>query len=155
MPYRPGITPRALNGEVEVSAEPTSQHSQSQPQKITDVQTLPNLNERVKTIYSSLPPRATLLIFTGHNDPRTMAEPKFEARYRAQSCQGRSTGGFGSVGGYFSGGVLLGVGQENTQAMVKDPETGEEVKWTGEDVRKLEEETEKAKMGLMFLCIKK
>ena len=157
-----------MNGEGEVTAEPVSQPSQSQHQRITDEQKLlSNLNERLKTIYSALPARAALLIFTGHGDPRAMAElnrrrVKFEAGFRAQNTQGQRFGGpgFGAVGNFLSGGVLLGPGPQaagmgQESGKVKDTEIGEEVKWTSENARKLEEETERAKKGLMFLCMKK
>jgi RNA exonuclease 1 len=120
---------------------------------------LQNLHERLQTIYASLPARAALVIFTGHDDPRAMAElnrrrAKFETGFRATHGIVNTNSSFGAVGGYLSGGILLGPNMENGDK-VRDPETGGELRWTGVDARKLEEETEKAKRGLMFLCIKK
>jgi RNA exonuclease 1 len=128
---------------------------------MTDATTLlQNLNERLQAIYKSLPSRSALIIFTGHDDPRAMAElnrrrVEFEAGFKAIQGNGNGNSGFGSVGGYLGGGVLLGKGGVEDNSKVRDPETGEEVRWTGVDARKLEEEVEKAKRGLMFLCIKK
>ena len=123
-----------------------------------------NLNNHLQQIYTSLPLNSALLIFTGHDDPRQMAElnrrrNKFETEYRASQSQysfaataSVFSSGFGAVG-QFQQAIVSGNGIEGNK--VRDPETGEEICWTAVDARKLEEETEKAKRGLMFLCIKK
>lgn len=59
---------------------------------------------------------------------------------------------FGGIGGFVNTLVQPAGGEASK---VRDPETGEEIRWTTEDARKLEEEVEKAKKGLMFICIKK
>jgi hypothetical protein len=188
-----GITPKTLSNEPDSPekqlATPILSAEQPQPQpqpptKETDIPTLlTSLNARLQAIYSALPARAALFIFTGHDDPRAMAElnkrrAKFEASYRVSqlgvsasatissstTVNSRSkskSNGFGAVGSYLTSGVFFGATSPSGGAdgggssKILDPETGEEVKWTSEDARKLEEVTEKAKRGLMFLCIKK
>lgn len=108
---------------------------------------------------------------TGHGDPRVMAEMgrrrgKFEAAYRSRSGGSQVGGGGGVVSGvakYLNGsGGLSGGGGDGTvgggsvnDGKLRDPETGEELRWTSEDVRKLEDEVERTKRGLMFVCVKK
>ena len=83
------------------------------------------LNTRLHRLYNNLPPRAGLVIFTGHSDPRRMAA--LNARKSA-----------------FEQAIRSG----------KKPEELGDVRWTNTDARALEEEVAKAKRGLLFLGIK-
>ncbi|KAI0669119.1 hypothetical protein C8Q78DRAFT_1146802 [Trametes maxima] len=87
---------------------------------------LSTLNGQLRQLYAALPPRTALVIFTGHSDPRRMAE--LNARKVA-----------------FEGALRMGKSAE---------EIGKEGRWTSADGRELEEEVEKAKRGLLFLGIK-
>ena len=98
------------------------------PTSVTDAEldeVLGVLDTRLCSLYAALPPRTALVIFTGHSDPRRMAE--LNARKTAFETAIRSG---------------------------KKPEELEDVRWTGADARALEEEVEKAKRGLLFLSIK-
>ncbi|KAH9930557.1 ribonuclease H-like protein [Amylocystis lapponica] len=84
------------------------------------------LNLQLTQLYAALPARTALVLFTGHSDPRRMAElnarkSTFESALR--------------------------------QAKNLD-ELGVDGRWTSADGRALEEEVEKAKRGLLFLGIK-
>ncbi|KAF9808174.1 hypothetical protein IEO21_07960 [Rhodonia placenta] len=84
------------------------------------------LDGHLKELYAALPPRTALMIFTGHSDPRRMAELNArKATFENALRQGKS---------------LEDVGKEQW--------------WTSADGRTLEEEVEKAKRGLLFLGIK-
>ncbi|EIN06988.1 ribonuclease H [Punctularia strigosozonata HHB-11173 SS5] len=96
-------------------------------------QSLPNLpdvlsalNTRLKTLYEALPPRTALVIFTGHDDPRKMAA-------------------LNSRRGAFEEALRAGVAVDDLV---------EEKKWTAADGRELEAEVERARRGLLFLCVK-
>ena len=84
------------------------------------------LDARLRELYAALPARTALVIFTGHADPRRMAE--LNARKAA-----------------FENALKAGRGVE---------ELGPEARWTSADGRELEEEVEKAKRGLLFLGVK-
>ena len=86
---------------------------------------LSTLDTRLHNLYQALPARTALVIFTGHSDPRRMAE--LNARKAA-----------------FEQAIRSG----------KNSEDMGDVRWTGMDARALEEEVEKAKRGLLFLGIK-
>ncbi|KDQ58996.1 hypothetical protein JAAARDRAFT_56989 [Jaapia argillacea MUCL 33604] len=87
---------------------------------------LSRLDTQLTTLYQSLPPRTAFVIFTGHSDPRAMAA----LNTRKNTFEGALRGGK----------TLDEVGKENW--------------WTNQDARGLEEEVEKAKRGLLFLCVK-
>ncbi|KAG6840115.1 hypothetical protein C0991_008905 [Blastosporella zonata] len=84
------------------------------------------LNAQLKTLHASLPPRTALVIFTGHSDPRRMAQ-----------LNARKT--------LFENAVRSGKTSE---------EMGPDVRWTTSDGRDLEGAVELAKRGLLFLGIK-
>ncbi|EKM52741.1 uncharacterized protein PHACADRAFT_261348 [Phanerochaete carnosa HHB-10118-sp] len=86
---------------------------------------LATLDSQLKELYDSLPSRTAVIIFTGHSDPRHMAE--LNARKSAFETAIRSG---------------------------KNPEELGDIKWTSADGRALEEEVGKAKRGLLFLGIK-
>jgi RNA exonuclease 1 len=103
------------------------------PSKEALASTLQELNAHLSKIYSNLPPRTALIIFTGHSDPRRMAalnarKSQFESALRA--------------GG--------GAGSDNKSA----EESVKDVKWTSQDGRDLEEAVELARRGLAFLGVK-
>ncbi|XP_006457267.1 hypothetical protein AGABI2DRAFT_79294, partial [Agaricus bisporus var. bisporus H97] len=87
-------------------------------------ETLKTLNTQLITIHANLPPRAALVIFTGHSDPRKMSalntrKAQFETAIRSG----------------------------------KAPESLD-VRWTAADGRDLEEAVELARRGLLFMGIK-
>jgi RNA exonuclease 1 len=84
------------------------------------------LDGRLEQVWNALPARAALVLFTGHADPRPMA-----------ALGARKTA--------FEQAVRHGVSPEEIVA---------EMRWTAQDGRLLEEEVEKAKRGLLFLCVK-
>ena len=87
---------------------------------------LSTLSTQLQRLYDSFPARTALIIFTGHSDPRRMAE--LNARKSA-----------------FEAAVRLGKNVE---------ELGTEARWTSADGRELEEEVVKARRGLLFLGVK-
>ncbi|KAJ3558462.1 hypothetical protein NM688_g908 [Phlebia brevispora] len=89
---------------------------------ITEV--LSSLDTRLHKLYEAVPARTALVIFTGHSDPRRMAE--LNSRKSA-----------------FEQAIRSGSNPENL-----------DVRWTNADARALEEEVEMAKRGLLFLGIK-
>ncbi|CCM00542.1 uncharacterized protein FIBRA_02576 [Fibroporia radiculosa] len=94
------------------------------PADVTEA--LVTLDTQLKLLYAALPPRTALIIFTGHSDPRRMAE--LNARKTA-----------------FEGALRQGKTLE---------ELPKEQWWTNADGRTLEEEVERAKRGLLFLGVK-
>ncbi|KAI0632619.1 hypothetical protein C8Q77DRAFT_1118626 [Trametes polyzona] len=88
--------------------------------------TLEALDAQLRRLYAALPARTALVLFTGHADPRRMAE--LNARKAA-----------------FEGALRMGKNVE---------ELGSDCRWTTADGRELEEEVEKAKRGLLFLGVK-
>ena len=84
------------------------------------------LNAHLVMLYTSLPARTAVVIFTGHSDPRRMAS--LNARKVA-----------------FESAIKSGK---------KAEEMDRSTWWTASDGRALEEEVEKAKRGLLFLGIK-
>jgi len=86
------------------------------------------LNEQLTRLYAALPPRTAFIIFTGHSDPRAMAE-------------------LNSRKAVFEGALREG-------RTVSAEEMGVESKWTNVDARRLEEEVERARRGLLFLAVK-
>ncbi|KZS92153.1 hypothetical protein SISNIDRAFT_467013 [Sistotremastrum niveocremeum HHB9708] len=136
-------------------------------------------NAHLQKIYAALPSRTALILFTGHSDPRAMSElnarrGKFEREMRFGSLsnsnsQSRPNGNSEDGGG--AGGRKVyekdgGIGESRrplksspsklkAQNLNVDGGNGEEsVRWTSEDGRKLEEETMKARKGLLFLALK-
>ncbi|KAJ3996078.1 ribonuclease H [Lentinula boryana] len=80
----------------------------------------------LQTIHSSLPSRTALLIFTGHSDPRRMSElSKRKAAFEAAIRKGTPT-----------------------------DQLSEGERWSGADMRELEDAVEVAKRGLLFLGVK-
>ncbi|GJE92989.1 ribonuclease H-like protein [Phanerochaete sordida] len=86
---------------------------------------LATLDAQLKALYDALPARTAVVIFTGHADPRRMAE--LNARKSA-----------------FETAIRAGRAAE---------ELGE-LRWTSADGRELEEEVAKAKRGLLFVGVK-
>ncbi len=84
------------------------------------------LNGRLATLHALLPSRTALLIFTGHSDPRKMA-----------NLQARKT--------TFENALRAGKKAEDIDRMTW---------WTAADGRTLEEEVETARRGLLLLCLK-
>ncbi|KAG6896567.1 hypothetical protein C0992_007419 [Termitomyces sp. T32_za158] len=84
------------------------------------------INAQLKTVHAALPPRTALVIFTGHSDPRRMAQ--LSARKMSF---------------------------DNALRNGKTPEEmGPDLRWTSSDMRDLEGAVELAKRGLLFLGIK-
>ncbi|KAG6904902.1 hypothetical protein DXG01_006387 [Tephrocybe rancida] len=83
------------------------------------------LNTQLKTLHASLPPRTALVIFTGHSDPRRMAQLNAKK-------------------------ALF----DNALRNGKTDDLSPDVRWTMSDGRELEGAVELAKRGLLFLGIK-
>ncbi|KAJ7606820.1 ribonuclease H [Roridomyces roridus] len=86
---------------------------------------LATLDQQLKTLYASLPPRTALVIFTGHSDPRKMT--LLNARKTA-----------------FESAIRSGTLPEDLAA---------ELRWSASDGRDLEEAVALAKRGLLFLGV--
>ena len=86
---------------------------------------LAKLDKHLSTLHTALPPRSALVVFTGHGDPRRMSQ--LQARKSAFENAIR--------GGGLKEGLPAGV------------------TWTMADGRELEEAVERAKRGLLFLCL--
>ncbi|TCD64934.1 hypothetical protein EIP91_003431 [Steccherinum ochraceum] len=108
----------------EVVQDPSSNTSNTSEPDIAA--SLSALNAHLQRLYAALPARTALLIFTGHSDPRRMAE--LNARKNA-----------------FETAIRTG---KNLEDLPK------EAWWTSANGRELEEEVVKAKRGLLFLGIK-
>ncbi|KAJ7282559.1 ribonuclease H [Mycena rebaudengoi] len=93
------------------------------PEVLTEV--IASLDQRLKTLYATLPPRTALVVFTGHSDPRRMA--LLNARKTA-----------------FESAIRSGLPTE---------ELGPDKRWTASDGRDLEEAVAMAKRGLLFLGV--
>ncbi|KAJ6456397.1 ribonuclease H [Mycena sanguinolenta] len=83
------------------------------------------LDQHLKTLYSNLPPRTALVVFSGHSDPRRMA--LLNARKSA-----------------FETAIRSGLPAE---------ELTSDLRWTASDGRDLEEAVALAKRGLLFLGV--
>ncbi|KAI0691614.1 hypothetical protein C8Q76DRAFT_255245 [Earliella scabrosa] len=119
------ITPKATGDPaLDTPSASTTATSTSVPQDLSLV--LSTLDAQLQQLYAALPARTALVIFTGHSDPRRMAE--LNARKAA-----------------FEGALKMGR---------KAEELGPESRWTSADGRELDEEVEKAKRGLLFLGVK-
>jgi RNA exonuclease 1 len=115
----PGITPKPSPDEPEPP--------QPSPATDADIQgALSALDGRLARIWQALPARTTLVLFTGHADPRPMST-------------------LGTRKAAFEQAVRHGVAPEEMVAGMR---------WTAQDGRLLEEEVEKTKRGLLFLCVK-
>ncbi|KAF9526559.1 ribonuclease H [Crepidotus variabilis] len=89
---------------------------------------LKDLNRHLTALHASLPPRTAFLIFTGHSDPRKMAQLNArKSRWETALKSGKS---------------------------VEEVVNVEGVRWTTADTRELEEQVELARRGLVFLGIK-
>jgi RNA exonuclease 1 len=84
------------------------------------------LDANLAAVHAALPSRTALVVFTGHSDPRAMAA-------------------LGARKAAFEQAVRLGIPPHDIVA---------EQRWTAADGRALEEEVERAKRGLLFLCVK-
>ena len=117
------ITPKAGDAPLEPSAQ-----AKVATKKGAEVllETMAALDGQLRALYAALPARTALVIFSGHADPRRMAE--LNARKAA-----------------FENALRAGKGGEEVEM---------EAKWTSADGRELEEEVEKAKRGLLFLGVK-
>lgn len=116
-PHHTGITSRS-GGD-----EPPAPSGTSAP-SVDEV--LATLNAQLQKLYDELPSRTALIVFSGHSDPRRMAE--LNARKSA-----------------FETAIRSGKNLEELDASSR---------WTSADGRDLEEEVEKAKRGLLFLGVK-
>lgn len=116
----PGITNKS-SGDAPIDPIPPT------PAATADLSVvLSTLNTHLQQLYDALPPRTGLVIFTGHSDPRRMAELNArKALFETAIRSGK-----------------------------KPEELGSEARWTSADGRALEEEVEKAKRGLLFLGVK-
>ncbi len=124
-----GITPKATGDPSLDAAAPAPAPTLSTPSTDPDLSTvLVTLDTHLRQLYAALPARTALVIFTGHSDPRRMAE--LNARKTA-----------------FEGALKMGKSVEEIASS-----TG--TRWTSADGRELEEEVEKAKRGLLFLGVK-
>ena len=117
----PGITNRSGGDIVAIPVSPTSPSEASTD--ASDV--LAALDARLHKLYAAVPPRTALVIFTGHSDPRRMAD--LNVRKSAF---------------------------ENAIRSGKNSDDVGDIRWTNADARLLEEEVERAKRGLLFLGIK-
>ena len=106
------------------SVSPSAIPTTKPPSDIPSI--LRTLDTQLRTLYTVLPPRTALVLFTGHGDPRRMVE--LNARKTA-----------------FESMLRMGKNAE---------EIGKENRWTMADGRELEAEVEKAKRGLLFLSVK-
>ncbi|PFH47268.1 hypothetical protein AMATHDRAFT_152547 [Amanita thiersii Skay4041] len=97
-------------------------------------ETLTILNGQLRTLHASLPPRTALIVMTGHSDPRRMA--LLNVKKSA-----------------FENAIRSGRPPEGT-TMGADAGLGWEGKWTGADMRELEEAVALTKRGLLFLGVK-
>lgn len=113
------LTPKATAAETPVVAP-------AEPSPIVLANAQATLNNQLVTLYSALPARTALIIFTGHSDPRRMAS--LNARKSA-----------------FESAIRTGKKAEDMDKADW---------WTANDGRELEEEVEKAKRGLLFLGVK-
>ncbi|CAL1697832.1 unnamed protein product [Somion occarium] len=104
--------------------QPESTPTERSPADVEEV--LTNLNTQLTELYSALPSRTAVVIFSGHSDPRKMAE--LNARKSA-----------------FETAVRMGRSLD---------EIPREKYWSTADARALEEEVVRAKRGLLFLGIK-
>ncbi|KAF8840863.1 ribonuclease H-like protein [Paxillus ammoniavirescens] len=114
------LTPKAT-GDAPVVVVPISEPS---PEVLSAAQA--KLDEHLVALYTSLPARTAVVIFTGHSDPRRMSA--LNARKSA-----------------FESAIKSGKKAEDIDRSEW---------WTASDGRELEEEVEKAKRGLLFLGIK-
>ncbi|KAH7925607.1 hypothetical protein BV22DRAFT_1033761 [Leucogyrophana mollusca] len=114
------LTPKATGDTPAVPAIPQS----PSPEVLSATQEA--LNSQLLALYTSLPARTALVIFTGHSDPRRMSS--LNARKSA-----------------FESAIKSGKRAEDIDKAEW---------WTANDGRELEEEVEKAKRGLLFLGIK-
>jgi len=114
------LTPKAT-GDAPAVVVPISEPS---PEVLAAAQA--KLDEHLVALYTSLPARTAVIIFTGHSDPRRMSA--LNARKSA-----------------FESAIKSGKKAEDIDRSEW---------WTASDGRELEEEVEKAKRGLLFLGIK-
>ncbi|TFK84802.1 ribonuclease H-like protein [Polyporus arcularius HHB13444] len=112
------------SGDPVLDAATASATSSTPPADLSTV--LSTLDAQLRELYAALPARTAVVIFTGHSDPRRMAE--LNARKAA-----------------FENALKMGKNAEDIE---------KESRWTSADGRELEEEVEKAKRGLLFLGVK-
>ena len=91
-----------------------------------------NLNAYLTTLHVALPPRTTLLLFSGHSDPRSMSTLAARRAEYQTSRKQQGNQGSGSSGATAGG----------------------EVRWSTADDRALEEAVVRARMGLLFVGVK-
>jgi RNA exonuclease 1 len=141
-----GTTPKrdasTFSSSIPLVLPPTT-YSDSDPATITPI--LQKLDTHLTELHEALPPRTGLVIFTGHDDPRKMADLNarklvFDKIVKAK--QGNAASGGEGEGGGEGGGasILEGVPRE--------------LWWTASEARQLEEQVELAKRGLLFLAVK-
>ncbi|TBU36676.1 ribonuclease H-like protein [Dichomitus squalens] len=119
------ITPK-VTGDEPVPPPTSSTNAGRKEDGAALLETMATLDKQLRELYTALPARTAVVIFTGHADPRRMAE--LNARKAA-----------------FENALKAGKSVE---------ELGKEARWTSADGRELEEEVEKAKRGLLFLGVK-
>ncbi|KAJ3507782.1 hypothetical protein NLJ89_g6104 [Agrocybe chaxingu] len=118
------VTPRASSDQL---APPITTTVDPLPPREELTPILSNLNRHLAALHTALPTRTAFVIFTGHSDPRRMS--------------------------------LLNAKKNAFESALKSGKTPEQVtalglSWTMSDARDLEEATELARRGLMFLGIK-
>lgn len=111
------VTPAA--GDADTSSKTESEQADRMKESYA------KLNEQIKAIYQSLPPRTALVLFTGHSDPRRMGElltkkNKFDRLWKS----------------------------------VKPEDIAAEDKFMADEERELQEQAEKAKAGMAFFACK-
>ncbi|KAE9400271.1 hypothetical protein BT96DRAFT_1018956 [Gymnopus androsaceus JB14] len=123
------IVPRANPSDstttpLPASSAPVPRPSSPTPETLSSA--LLTTSNHLQTIHSSLPPRTALLIFTGHSDPRRMADlNKRKTAFEQAIRRGAPT-----------------------------DQLAESERWSAADMRELEEAVEIAKRGLLFLGVK-
>ncbi|KAJ4490944.1 ribonuclease H [Lentinula aciculospora] len=120
------ITPRANPSESISTSIPAASLLADPPTPEALSSALLATSNHLQRIHASLPSRTALLIFTGHSDPRKMSElNKRKAAFEAAIWK-----------------------------EVPTDQLSEGERWSGADMRELEEAVEVAKRGLLFLGVK-
>ena len=102
------------------------------------------LNQNLRTLYNALPPYTAFILFTGHSDPRAMAQlGQRKGKWDQLIRDGMSF-------------LFQGAKMHNSYSDVgKAPsDIPREDWWSAQDGRLLEDECERAKRGLLFLSLK-
>lgn len=127
------ILPLTVNAYIGLIARQSSPEPMSVEDNTSATEAaLSSLNSRLSTIWTALPPRTAMVLFTGHGDPRRMVSlQRQKAAWDAAVTRNSATALHGAT-----------------------PSDNKELTWTVADARSLEEAAELAKRGLLFLAIK-